>query len=285
MELHPGLEIELVSIVTSGDRFSASVNRGENPVEPTSAEAPNVKAMFVKEIERALLDGSVDFAVHSSKDLPADLLEGMSIGAFPKREAPWDVFIGRKGVAAFSDLPRGARLGTGSLRRQIQLKQVRPDLTFVPIRGNVDTRLRKLEEGEVDGIILAAAGLRRLGKEGIGHENLSAELIVPSPGQGALALEFRSDREDVRAVLAAFDDENTRLEVELERAFMRDMGGGCSTPLGALARSKPDGVEFTVFWSDSEGRRPVRLSGRSGKRPEELASLAEGLRGRIRDGD
>ncbi|MFH2202957.1 MAG: hydroxymethylbilane synthase [Elusimicrobiota bacterium] len=282
-ELHPGLAVELVTIVTSGDKFSAAIDRGESTPLPEGG-APNVKAMFVKEIESALLDGSIDLAVHSSKDLPVELPAGLILGAFPQREEPWDVFIGRAGVRYLKDLPLGSVVGTASLRRQIQLAQYRPDLKFAPIRGNVDTRLRKLEEGAADGIILAAAGLRRLGRGDQPHEILTCETLVPAPGQGALALEVCAERAEVRDIIAKIDDEATRLEVEVERKFMRDMGGGCATPLGALARSRPDGVEFTVFWSEEDGSGAMRLSGRSGKRPEELASLAEGLRIRIREG-
>ncbi len=278
MESRPRLEVELVTIVTSGDRFSREAQKGA-----VSEKDPNVKAMFVREIERALLDSEIDIAVHSSKDLPAELPEDLFIGAYPLREAPWDVFVGRKGMK-LADLPPGSVLGTVSLRRRIQISQAYPELKFEALRGNVGTRLAAIESGAVDGIILAAAGLKRLGKDSVPQEILTAETVVPAPGQGALAIEVHRNRDEVRDIVAGLDDHATRLEVELERKFMREMGGGCSTPLGAIARSRPDGVELTVFWSDEDGGNAIRLSGRSGKRPEELASLAEGLRGRIRDG-
>lgn len=277
-EIRPELEVELVTIVTSGDRFSLEAKKGA-----VSKDAPNLKAMFVKEIERALLDSKIELAVHSAKDLPAQLLEGLLIGAYPLREAPWDVFVGRQG-AKLADLPAGSVVGTASLRRRIQISQAYPKLKFKTLRGNVDTRLAALASGDVDGVLLAAAGLKRLGKDSVPQEILTLDIIVPSPGQGALAIEVRGDRDEVRDIVAGLDDHATRLEVELERKFMREMGGGCSTPLGAIARSRPDGVELTVFWSDEDGGNAIRFSGRSGKRPEELSSLAEGLRGRIRDG-
>jgi hydroxymethylbilane synthase len=206
--------------------------------------------MFVKEIETALLDGRVDFAVHSAKDLPADLPEGLVLAGFPRREDPSDVFIGAPGVTRFADLPKGAAVGTASLRRQIQLRSARPDLGFVALRGNVDTRLRKLAEGRASGIILALAGLRRLGLASTPHEVLGADLVLPAPGQGSLAVECRESRADVRAALAPTFDEDTRLETELERHLLKAVGGGCATPLGALARVSGGEVSIRVFWSD-----------------------------------
>jgi hydroxymethylbilane synthase len=167
------------------------------------------------------------------------------------------------------------------LRRQVQLRLARPGLLFEAVRGNVDTRLRKLKEKGCAGLILAAAGLKRLGLDEVPREALSADVIVPAPGQGALALEARRDRPEVLKLLAAVGDERTRLEVELERAFLKVMSGGCSTPLGALARADGDSVLFRVFWSRDDGTGAVRLSERSGLRPEESASLLDGLRRRI----
>ncbi|MFH1726364.1 MAG: hydroxymethylbilane synthase [Elusimicrobiota bacterium] len=291
-EAHPGLDVELVVISTSGDRFSEAMNAPVPPGRgPRAAEAeppapdgsPNVKAMFVKEIESALLDGGVDLGVHSAKDLPAELPEGLVVSAYPWREDPRDVFIGGPACRTWRRLPAGSVIGTASLRRRIQLGQSRPDVTFETVRGNVDTRLRKLEAGGVSGLVLALAGLRRLGREAVPHEVLSPDLLVPAPGQGALAIEARSDREDVREALRPLADERTRLEVELERAFLREAGGGCSTPLGALARVEDGEVLVRVFWSDPDGRNPARFSLRGGTRPEELAALVDGLRGRLEE--
>ncbi|TBR21962.1 hydroxymethylbilane synthase [bacterium] len=274
---NPGLTVESVLIKTSGDTLSERVNEGRYEAPADS----NVKAMFVKEIETALMDGRVDFAVHSAKDLPADLPEGLVLAGFPRREDPSDVFIGAPGVARFADLPQGATVGTASLRRQIQLRAPRPDLKFTALRGNVDTRLRKLSEGQASGIILALAGLRRLGLASTPHEVLGADLVLPAPGQGSLAVECSEARADVRAALAPTFDEDTRLETELERRLLKAVGGGCSTPLGALARVSGAEVSVRVFWSDAEGRRQVRVSGQAGRRPEELSNLVDGLVQRV----
>lgn len=272
-ELHPGLEVELVVVETSGDRFSLA------PDGP-AAGAPNVKAMFVKEIEEGLLSGELDLGVHSAKDLPGALPEGLAVAAYPPREDPRDVWIGRGGTA-FEAAPEGARVGTASSRRRLQLQAARAGLSFAPIRGNVDTRLRRLEEGRVDALVLAAAGLKRLGLSPAGARPLSPELVVPAPGQGALALESRLDRAEVRALLAPLDCERTRREVELERALLLAVGGGCSTPLGALARAEGRTLSLSVFWSDPAGTSARRLSGRA-ERPEELSSLVSGLAERLK---
>lgn len=279
---HPGLVVESVLIKTSGDTLSERINEGRYEAPAPGSPDPNIKAMFVKEIESALLERRVDFAVHSSKDLPADLPPELTLAGYPRREDPSDVFIGAPGVSGLADLPRGACLGTASLRRQIQLRAKRPDLTFTALRGNIDTRLRKLAEGQAAGIILALAGLRRLGLASTPHEVIGADLVVPAPGQGALALECRADAAETLALLAPTLDADTRLEVDVERAVLKAVGGGCATPLGALARAGAGEVSLTVFWSDADGRSPRRLSGRSGRRPEELASLVDGLAGQLR---
>ncbi len=282
-KLHPGLEVELVIITTSGDRFSAAINAGKKEVPPGVVDAPNVKAMFVKEIETALLDGSIDAAVHSAKDLPAELPDGLQIAAYPLRADPRDAFIGGGTLRRFDDLPKGALVGTASLRRSIQLAVRRPDLRFAPLRGNIDTRLRKLSEGKASCVILAEAGLVRLGRGEVRRETLGPEVLISAPGQGALAVEARSDRSDVLELLAAIDHPATRVEVELERGFMKEIGGGCATPLGALARAGDSEVEMTVFWSDAQGAHPVRLEGRAARRPEALAKLVADMSARIKE--
>lgn len=250
---HSGLEVETVVIKTAGDRFALEA--------PAGAKLPEGggKGLFVKEIEEALLNGKIDFAVHSAKDLPADIPEGLLMAAYPLREEPWDVFIARPGFS-WKALGAGHRVATSSLRRRVQILAAKPEVEIVPMRGNVDTRLRKLESGACDGLILALAGLRRLGRAGIAHEILPSETILPAPGQGALALEARADKEDVIGVLRSLDHAPTRLEVEFERSFMRVMGGDCSTPLGALARATGTSVRLSVFWSAPDGSSPIRLS-------------------------
>ncbi|MBI5622348.1 MAG: hydroxymethylbilane synthase [Elusimicrobia bacterium] len=267
--LHPGLEVEQVTIQTSGDRFSLArpdAPYKEGPAAPGDA-APNVKAMFVKELEEALLAGAIDFAVHSSKDLPGDLPPGLTVAAFPEREDPSDVYIGGPAAPTWSAVRAGApagkpplRVATAALRRQIQLGLSAPGTVFVTMRGNVDTRLRKLAEGAADGLVLARAGLKRLGRGDVAHEVLSEDVIVPAPGQGALAVEAREDRKDVMDLLGTCDHAPTRLAVECERVFLRLMGGGCRTPLGGRAKVSSSALEFLWFWSDDAGRQPCRGS-------------------------
>jgi hydroxymethylbilane synthase len=251
--LNPGLSVETVKITTSGDRFSI-----ESPQAAKKLMPEGTKGLFVKEIEEALLGGAVDFAVHSGKDLPAALAAGLEIAAYPRREDCRDVYIGREGVP-WSKLGPGHRVGTSSLRRGVQLLAAKPGVCVIALRGNVDTRLRKLKEGACDGIIIALAGLRRLGRADVPHEPIPTEVMLPAPAQGALAVEARSDRRDVISVLARLDHEATRREAECERAFLAEIGGGCSTPLGALACWREGLLSMAVFWSDPEGRRPVRL--------------------------
>ena len=188
------------------------------------------KGLFTKEIEEALLDGRADLAVHSLKDLPTELPPGLALAAVPEREDPYDAVVGRK----LADLPAGATIGTSSLRRAAQLRRLRPDFTIESIRGNLDTRLRKLDEGRYDAIVLAAAGLKRLGWAGRIAEILSAETMCPAVGQGALAVETRAGGAGWDAC-AALDHPATHSAVAAERAFLRALGGGCQVPIGAAA--------------------------------------------------
>lgn len=247
-----GLEVERVVITTSGDRFALA----QPPDAPGAT--PNVKAMFVKEIEEALLAGTIDLAVHSAKDLPAEIPEGLVLASIPAREDPRDAFIPGAKVESFEKLPKDPKIATGSLRRQIQLRLARPDAAFVPIRGNVDTRLGRLDRGEFDGMVLAMAGLKRLGIASRRLEALPFSVVIPAPGQGALALEARADRSEVLQVLSSVEDPATRIEVETERAFLAQVGGGCQTPLGCLARAEGGRVAIEAFWSETDGSRPVR---------------------------
>ncbi|MFA5138089.1 MAG: hydroxymethylbilane synthase [Elusimicrobiota bacterium] len=256
--LHPGIGVETVVIKTSGD---------------LSLPVPNVKTAFVKELEEALLRGDIDIAVHSAKDLPEKSAEGLCILAYPEREDPRDAFVGAEACRTWAALPRGSVLGTSALRRKVQLLRIRPDLRIEPLRGNVDTRLRKLAQGAFSGLVLAAAGLKRLGLQ-VPSESFPTDVLVPAPGQGALAVQACSERAELGALLSALDDPDTRLEVELERRFAAAVGGGCSTPLGAFARCEGEGVRLTVFFSDL-------LTDRAGKSAEELSSLVERLRRRI----
>jgi hydroxymethylbilane synthase len=218
------MESELVIIKTAGDQFA-------------SAAIPDVggKGIFIKEIEDALLERRVDLAVHSMKDVPTDSPRGLSFPAIIKREDPRDCLVSRSGKQ-LAELPAGARVGTSSLRRQAQLRYIRGDLQILNLRGNVDTRLRKLDAGEVDAIILARAGLDRLGLSGRITETLAPEVMLSAVGQGALALEVREDDTRTREALVRFDDAETRAAVTAERALLAELEGGCQVPLGAWAR-------------------------------------------------
>lgn len=214
--------VTLVEITTSGDRGSR-----------------DDKSRFVKEIEEALLDGRADLAVHSAKDLPAALPPGLVLAAFPARADPRDALIGREPGAQLRSLPRGARVGTGSARRSSQVLALRPDLVLVPLRGNVDTRLRRLVERGLDAILLACAGLDRLGRADAIHERIDPGLVLPAVGQGTLALETRAD-DPLAQELLALDDATTRACLTAERAFLRELEGDCNVPLAAFAEPLAD---------------------------------------------
>jgi hydroxymethylbilane synthase len=288
IDLHPSLEIEKVIIQTSGDRFGHATDEA-TPPEP-APQAPNVKAMFVKELDEALLAGSIDFAVHSCKDIPANLPDGLEIAAFPEREDPRDAYIGGDKAPDWEMVPADAVIGTSSLRRQIQLRLARPGISFVPMRGNVDKRLKRLAEGTVSAIVLAEAGLKRLGYGKIEHQILPTDVIVPAPGQGALALEARSDRRDILDLLIPLEHPKTRIEVECERLFLKAMNAGCSTPLGAFAHAEMPvekntmaTVKFSAFWSDNEGKTPIRRSGACANSPERIAAFVQDIADQIRN--
>jgi hydroxymethylbilane synthase len=231
-EAHPGLAIEERIIRTTGDKLQG-------------APLPSIggKGVFTKEIEDALLRGDIDFAVHSLKDLPPDLPDGLCIGAVPRRAPANDVCIVRcetrdpKLEIRLPFLPEGARVGTSSLRRRAQLLHLRPDLKIEDIRGNIDTRLRKMEEQDFDAIVLARAGLQRLAIKGVEHiqVDLDERDCVPAPGQGALAIEARARDERVLSILNSIENPATRAEIIAERSAMRALNAGCSTPLGARA--------------------------------------------------
>src|SRR5207248_4993172 len=218
-----GHQVELEVIKTTGDKIT-----------DVALAKVGTKGMFTKEIEEALAEGRVDLAVHSLKDLPTELSAGFEIAAITKRENPHDVFCSRK-YGSIDELPSRARVGTSSLRRQAQLKSLRPDLDIHPLRGNVDTRLRKLETGEYDAVILAAAGLNRLGKKHCIRQVLVPKLMCPAAGQGALAVEIRKADSAVHEHVAFLDDSAARTTTACERALLNRLGGGCQVPIGAFA--------------------------------------------------
>ncbi|PSL35168.1 hydroxymethylbilane synthase [Planomicrobium soli] len=234
-------EFEVKEIVTKGDRI----------LDVTLSKVGG-KGLFVKEIEQALYDNEIDFAVHSMKDMPSVLPEGLVIGCIPEREDPRDAFISNNHVK-FLDLPVGAVVGTSSLRRSSQLLLMRPDLDIQWIRGNIDTRLEKLESGEYDAIILAAAGLKRMGwKDEIVTEFLEVEECLPAIGQGALAIECREGDTELLAELAKVNDENTALAVTAERKFLRDMDGSCQVPIAGYATVSNGDISFTGLISSPD---------------------------------
>ena len=249
-----GVESEVVPMATSGDRGA-----------PAATSPAGAKGLFVAEIVRALQVGEVDLAVHSAKDLPAADDEGVAVAAVPPRADPSDLLVTRH-----PNLREGAVVGTSSLRRRAQLLALRPELRLVEIRGNVDRRLRKLEDGEVDGVVLAAAGIARLGATPPSSEVLP---IVPAPGQGCLAVQARADEEATREAAAWLDDPDSRVAFEAERSVMARLGGGCALPLGALATVTGDSVRLVALVATPDGSRIVRAESEAAT-PEEAAAAA-----------
>jgi len=242
---HPGLAVSIEIIKTTGDR-----------VQDVPLAQVGGKGLFTKEIEVALLEGRIDLAVHSLKDLPVDLSAGLVLAAVPAREDPADVFIGTNG-GGLDALPEGARIGTSSPRRAAQLKTHRPDLTLTDIRGNVPTRIEKLRRGEFDGIVLAAAGLRRLGLLTDAMHRLPPEVMIAAPGQGALGLETRDDR-DVLTCVRALHDRGAEAEITAERTVLAALGGGCQVPLGANARLHDGTMTLRAVICDIESGDAIR---------------------------
>jgi hydroxymethylbilane synthase len=261
--LHPGLATELVIIKTTGDKLK------DVPLAQIGG-----KGLFIKEIEEALLAGEVDLAVHSLKDMPAEMPPGCTLGAVPEREDCRDAFISHH-YASLEEIPAGGRVGTGSLRRKVQILHRRPDLKVVHLRGNVDTRLRKLETEGLDAIILAAAGLKRLGLGHIPRGYLSESEMLPAIGQGALGLEVRGSDRTVLELLQPLNHVPTQVAVTAERAFLARLEGGCQVPVAALGRLESGALSLEALISDVEGRQVLqdRLAGR----PEEAESIGRRL--------
>jgi hydroxymethylbilane synthase len=254
-----GVDTELVPMATSGDRGGS-----------VAASPFGVKGLFVDDIVRALRERDVDLAVHSAKDLPAEDLEGVVVAAVPERADPLDVLVTRDGA-----LGGGSVVGTSSLRRRAQLLAWRPGLAVRDIRGNVDTRLRKLADGDVDALVLAAAGLRRLGLRPDHTEALAAETMVPAPGQGALAIQTRADDLRTRDLVGPISHVRSLAAFDAERALVRRLGGGCALPIGALARAERDGVRLIAVVATPDGRTAVRCDVRG---PAPVAAAADAAR-------
>ena len=256
-----GHEVEIEIIHTTGDKIT-----------DVALAKVGTKGMFTKEIEEALAAGKVDLAVHSLKDLPTELPKGFEIAAITERHDPRDAFCSRL-YSTIEDLPKGARVGTSSLRRQAQLKAIRPDLDIHPLRGNVDTRLRKLEEGQYGAIILASAGLKRLGKTELIKQIIPAEIMCPAAGQGALGIEIREGDAKTRELLAFLNDPNARAATTCERALLNSLGGGCQVPIGAFAEVRSGNLHLDSIVADPDGTKLLRDS-RDGSDPEKLGNEA-----------
>lgn len=263
----PDLEVCFIPIKTSGDKL----------LDSPLAQAGG-KGLFVKEIEEALLDSRIDLAVHSMKDLPAELPPGLRVGAVMLREDPCDALIARNDLH-FADLPASARIGTSSLRRQVQFLHHRPDLQIVPLRGNVETRLKKLETLDLDAVVLAVAGLIRLGLQHRITERLHPELSLPAIGQGALAIEIREDDPRVAPIVGSIDHRETRLATAAERAFLRRLGGSCVTPVAAFGQIEGDSLVLTGMVASLDGKRMVKevLRGEASTPDTVGQALAEAL--------
>lgn len=241
--VHPGLSVTEHHVTTSGDRIV------DRPLADIGG-----KGLFVKEIEEAILAGTADIAVHSLKDVPPELMPQLTLSCFPQRADPRDVMVSRTGCS-FEGLPPGARVGTSSLRRQVQLRALRPDLEFVPIRGNVDTRLRKCVEGVVDAVVLAHAGLERLDLLDRATEVFSPEICLPAVGQGALVIEQRADDSETLELLQPLAHHDTALKVHAERGVLAAVEGNCQTPVAAFAERQGEQLRLRAMLAEPDGSR------------------------------
>jgi hydroxymethylbilane synthase len=267
-----GHEVSLLGMTTKGDQI---LDRSLSKV--------GGKGLFVKELEVALERGEADLAVHSLKDVPMDLPEGFALACVMEREDPRDAFVSNR-YAALADLPPGAVVGTSSLRRIVLLRALRPDLKIEPLRGNLDTRLRKLDDGQYDAIVLAAAGLKRLGLGQRIRQVFEPDQMLPAAGQGALGIEVRSSRDDLLQILAPLAHQTTWLAVAAERAVSRAMGGSCSMPLAAHATLAGEYLQLRAAWGEPEGDAPLVRAQAAGSVAdlEAAAELGTGVAARLR---
>ena len=260
--LYPDLDIELVKMTTKGDKIL------NTPLSKIGG-----KNLFIKELELGILDGKADIAVHSMKDVPYELPKEFKLGAILERENPFDAFVSNH-FDSISDLPKGARVGSCSLRRIVQLKALRPDLDILDLRGNVNTRLRKLDDGEYDAIILACAGLIRLGFEKRIKQQLSSDQSLPAVGQGALGIEIRGGDESIRKLLEPLIHERTMNEVMAERSMNSTLEGGCSVAIGGYSITKDNALELTGMVGNIDSNTILRVhENGSLKQPKELGEV------------
>ena len=249
LNLSRDVEISIVEVSTKGDRDKSDFLYKSESI-----------GFFTSEVENAVLNGTADIAVHSLKDLPTTTSHGLIIAAIPKRQSPADALVASGRVASIEDLPAGATVGTSSLRRIALLKRQKSDLNCVPLRGNVETRVRKVESGQIDAAIVACAGLNRLGLADRISAVLAPEKFIPAPAQGALAVQIRADDSELAAFVRQLNDEPTRTTVEAERYVLAVMQGGCSIPLGVYAHISGDTITIDAMISDIEGRRYIERS-------------------------
>ena len=261
-EKFPEVEFEVKIIKTKGDK-----------ILHLSLDKIGDKGLFVKEIESQLLKGEIDLAVHSMKDMPAEVVEGLKFAAVPKREDPRDVIILREGLNSFDELPIGATIGTGSKRRKYQLLRKRPDLNIVPIRGNIETRISKIESENLDGIVLAASGVIRADLEEKITEFLPVDLMIPAPAQGALALEIRENDEELEKMIDAIRDEISQIQTDAERSYLAGIDGSCHIPMGAYCEVDGEKLTLTGIFGDEDGEKITVASLEGDKdNPKELGS-------------
>jgi hydroxymethylbilane synthase len=265
-----GIEPEIVIIKTSGDKF-----------QQTSFSQIGTKGVFIKELEDALLDERIDLAVHSMKDVPTEMPEGLTIAAIGKREDVRDALLSSSGDTLES-LPQGARVGTSSLRRQSQLLYARRDLRLLELRGNVDTRIEKLKRGDYDAIVLAKAGLDRLGLSGNISQVLPYDVSLPAAGQGAIGIEARAGDADTRNILAALNDTETNRAVAAERAALAGLGGGCQVPIGAWGRVESGKLVLDVVVLSPDGKQ--RMWEKDSGSPEEAQAIGKRVAQKLREG-
>jgi hydroxymethylbilane synthase len=261
----PDAEVTLKVIKTTGDKDTRS-----------SLRSPSTVGIFVKELEYALIHGEIDIAVHSMKDVPTQIAANLRIAAIPEREDARDALIANSAMR-LSELPNGSLVGTGSVRRQAQILALRPDLRVMDIRGNLDTRLKKLQSGDYDAIILACAGLRRLGLENRISSQLDYAQMLPAPGQGALAIETRVNDTRIETMVAALNHPPTAMAVSAERSFLQHMGGGCNVPVAVYARLHHSMIEIDALVASPDGRKIVRGSAKVtiDRTNEAVASLSD----------
>ena len=243
---NPGVEFEIKIIKTKGDLIK------DLPLDKIGD-----KGLFVKEIEKSLLEGEIDMAVHSMKDMTSYLPEGLKFASSPKREDPRDALIFKEGYKRIDDLPKGARIGTGSKRRKYQLLKHRPDLEIVPIRGNIETRIRKIETENLDGVVLAASGLKRAGLDNKIDYYIPTDIMLPAPAQGILALEIRENDKETENIINSIKDDTTKIQIDAERGFLIGVNGSCHIPMGAYCEIEGEKITLTGLYGDGEGKKIV----------------------------